>query len=155
MKPHARFSDLQRYLRRRRGGERGERGEGRGERGEGRGERGEGRGARGEGRGERGEGRGERGEGRGERGEGRGEDVGEGEGVTLHQSNTLLIILQAELELNTSCQTCFICLFVCLFVCLCVWFNKQYGWKFKSTQRYASYFHTHTIANLNFKITKD
>ena len=26
---------------------------------------------------------------------------------------------------------------------------------FKSTQRYAPYFHTHTIANLNFNITKD
>ena len=80
--------------------------------------------ARGEGRGARGVGRGERGEARGERGE----DVGEGKGVTLHQSNTLLIILQAELELNTSCQTCFICLFVCLFVCLvqqAIWMDVQ------------------------------
>ena len=56
--------------------------------------------------------------------------MGEGEGVTLHQFNTLLIILQAELELNTSCQTCFICLFVYLFVCLClvqqaIWMDVQ------------------------------
>ena len=96
----------------------------------------------GERRGERGEGRGP-GEGRGARGEGRGVRA-------LHQSNTSLIILQAELVLNTSCQPCFIC----LFVCLCVWFNKQFGWKFKSIQRYAPYFHTHTIANLNFKDNK-
>ena len=86
--------------------------------------------------------------GRGERGEGRGERMRD-------QSSTLLIILQASYGAGAQYFLPVLSdLFVCLFVSL-VQQEMFMLWMFKSTQRYAPYFHTHTIANLNFNITKD
>ena len=139
--PHARLANRQRYMW-------GVRGEGWGVRGEGWGVRVEGWGVRGEGWGVRSEEWGVRSEGRAASGERRGarEDEKEAKGGTHHLEG----IRRSWCSILPANHV--------LFVYLWVWFNKQFscfGWMFKSTQRYAPYFHTRTIANLNFKITKD